>query len=113
MLLLLLATFAFYQPTAADAPSCSNGGYCVPPSACAPYYLESLYDPSAHCYLSPDTPGVCCPSPKKDAHGSPDLLAQPERPLGSTSHLEFDLYSLNHTAYFALQEIAWVTDFEG
>jgi len=85
----------------------------VPPSACAPYYLESLYDPSAHCYLSPDTPGVCCPSPKKDAHGSPDLLAQPERPLGSTSHLEFDLYSLNHTAYFALQEIAWVTEFEG
>ena len=43
-------------------PYCANGGYCVPPVACAPWYLTSLYDSAAACYLAPGTPGVCCPS---------------------------------------------------
>ena len=51
---------------AAPAPYCANGGYCVPPVLCAPWYLESLYDPSAPCYLAHGTPGVCC-APKKPA----------------------------------------------
>ena len=45
-------------------PYCANGGYCVPPVACAPWYLTSLYDPAAACYLAPGTPGVCCPATK-------------------------------------------------
>ena len=48
----------------AEVAYCANGGYCVPPVHCAPYYLESLYDPAAPCYLAHGTPGVCCP-PKK------------------------------------------------
>ena len=43
-------------------PYCANGGYCVPPVACAPWYLTSLYDSAAACYLAPGTPGVCCPA---------------------------------------------------
>ena len=39
---------------------CSNGGYCVPPVACAPNYFKLLSDPGAACYLAPGTPGVCC-----------------------------------------------------
>ena len=49
-----------------DIPYCANGGHCVPPAHCAPWYLESLYDPAAPCYLGPNTPGVCC-VPKKSA----------------------------------------------
>ena len=49
-----------------DVPYCANGGHCVPPAHCAPWYLESLYDPAAPCYLGPNTPGVCC-VPKKSA----------------------------------------------
>ena len=45
-------------------PYCANGGYCVPPVACAPWYLTSLYDSAAACYLAPGTPGVCCPPHK-------------------------------------------------
>ena len=45
---------------AAAAPYCPNGGQCVPPVLCAPWYLESLYDPGAPCYLAHGTPGVCC-----------------------------------------------------
>ena len=33
-------------------PYCANGGYCVPPVACAPWYLTSLYDSAAACYLA-------------------------------------------------------------
>ena len=40
--------------------------YCVPAMHCAPWYLESLYDPAAPCYLAHGAPGVCCP-PKKPA----------------------------------------------
>ena len=44
-----------------DQPAyCGNGGYCVPPVFCSPWYQESLYDPAAPCYLAPGTPGVCC-----------------------------------------------------
>ena len=43
------------------APYCSNGGYCVPPVSCAPWYLNTLYDPAAACNLATGTPGVCCP----------------------------------------------------
>ena len=42
-------------------PYCSNRGYCVPPVACAPWYLNILHDRDAACYLAPGTPGVCCP----------------------------------------------------
>ena len=49
---------------AAAAPYCANGGYCVPPVFCAPWYLESLYDPAAPCYLAHGTPGVCCATKK-------------------------------------------------
>ena len=45
---------------------CANGGVCVEPVLCSPWYLESLYDPGAACYLGPSTPGVCC-APKKPA----------------------------------------------
>ena len=45
-------------------PYCANGGYCVAPVACAPWYLATLYDSSASCYLAPGTPGVCCPVAK-------------------------------------------------
>ena len=48
----------------AAAPYCANGGYCVPPVFCAPWYLESLYDPAAPCYLAHGTPGVCCATKK-------------------------------------------------
>ena len=48
----------------AEVAYCANGGYCVPPVHCAPYYLESLYDPAAPCYLAHGTPGVCCPPQK-------------------------------------------------
>ena len=44
----------------AHEPYCSNGGACVPPALCAPWYLESLYDPSSPCYIAHGTPGVCC-----------------------------------------------------
>ena len=43
-----------------SVPLCGNGGYCVPPTLCAPWYLDSLYDPAAPCYLAHGTPGVCC-----------------------------------------------------
>ena len=55
------------HPTSAypvEVPYCANGGQCVPPSFCAPWYLESLYDPAAPCYLGPNTPGVCCVNKK-------------------------------------------------
>ena len=42
------------------AGGCSNGGYCVPQVTCAPWYLQSLSDPGAGCYLAPGTSGVCC-----------------------------------------------------
>ena len=44
-----------------EIPYCPNGGSCVPPSACAPFYLNALHDPvGAACYLAPGTPGICC-----------------------------------------------------
>ena len=55
-----LTTLNSYEPV----PYCANGGYCVPPVACAPWYLTSLYDSAAACYLAPGTPGVCCPAHK-------------------------------------------------
>ena len=56
------------------APYCSNGGYCLPPVACAPWYLNTLYDPSAACYLAPGTPGVCCPPRKSSCKYSNENL---------------------------------------
>lgn len=56
-----------YAPYAAEpvaVPYCANGGECVPAVHCAPWYLESLYDPAASCYLAYGTPGVCCPHKK-------------------------------------------------
>ena len=47
-----------------SAPYCGNGGYCVPPSFCAPWYLDTLYDPAAPCLLAHGTPGVCCVTKK-------------------------------------------------
>jgi len=100
-----------YAPVAQPA-YCANGGYCVAPVLCAPYYLESLYDPAAACYLAPGTPGVCCP-PKKKPYGSKGLLERTTAPEGSKSPLEFDTYTLNHAAFVGVQETEWVTEFEG
>ena len=61
-------TSAYPVPVVAhEAPYCANHGVCVPPALCAPWYLESLYDPAAPCYLGPNTPGVCCVN-KKHPH---------------------------------------------
>ena len=55
-----VAEAAFLAHGFVSAPFCANGGYCVPPTFCAPWYLDSLYDPAAPCYLAHGTPGVCC-----------------------------------------------------
>jgi len=91
---------------------CANGGYCVPPVLCAPYYLESLYDPAAPCYLAHGTPGVCCPQ-KKPPYTTRGLLQRASNPPGSKSPLEFDAYTLNHAAFVGLNEVAWNIEFEG
>jgi peroxidase len=90
---------------------CANGGYCVPPAACAPWYLESLYDPTAACYLAHGTPGVCC-APKKHSYPSRGVLERATAPPGSESPLEFDEYTLNHAAFVGLNEVAWNLEFE-
>jgi len=96
---------------AAAAPYCANGGYCVPPVFCAPWYLESLYDPAAPCYLAHGTPGVCCAT-KKPAYAKRGLLKRATNPPDSKSPLEFDQYTLNHAAFVGMNEVAWTTEFE-
>ena len=57
---------AYHAVPHGEPAYCANGGACVEPVLCSPWYLESLYDPAAACYLGPSTPGVCC-APKKPA----------------------------------------------
>jgi len=92
-------------------PYCSNGGYCVPPVACAPWYINTLYDPAAACYLAPGTPGVCCP-PRKQSYKKRGLLERAADPPNSKSPLEFDLYTLNHAAKVGELEVLWIAEFE-
>jgi len=92
-------------------PYCANGGYCVPPVACAPWYLTSLYDPAAACYLAPGTPGVCCPA-TKPTYKKRGLLKRAANPPGSESPLELDLYTLNHAAKVGELEVLWLAEFE-
>jgi len=90
---------------------CANGGVCVEPVLCSPWYLESLYDPGAACYLGPSTPGVCC-APKKPAYAKRGLLERAAFPTGYESPIQFDAYTLNHSAFVGINEVAWVSEFE-
>jgi peroxidase len=111
-------------------PYCANGGYCIPPVGCAPWYLSNFYEPSASCSLAPGTPGVCCPSRLPScklclnyvshthciANIIPDkkiqLLKGAADPPGSKTPLDFDLYTLNHAAKVGELEVAWIAEFE-
>jgi len=105
------AAFLVHGYTLAAVVVCGNGGYCVPPVICAPWYLDSLVDPAAPCLLALGTPGVCC-VPKKNTYAERKLLSRATAPAGSESPLEFDTYSLNHAAFVGLNEVAWNNEFE-
>jgi len=95
-----------------EVPYCHNGGSCVPPSACAPFYLNALHDPvGAACYLAPGTPGICC-VPRHTSYKKRPLLERATNPPGSESPLEFDLYTLNHAAKVGELEVLWQAEFE-
>ena len=47
-----------YKPA---TPLCIDGGSCVAPVSCAPWYLTTLYTPGAGCELATGAPGICCP----------------------------------------------------
>ena len=46
--------------TVLSSEPCYNGGQCVPPVQCAPYYLSSLLKPDSFCLVGQDSPGICC-----------------------------------------------------
>jgi len=90
---------------------CANRGICTTPVSCAPYYQDSLLDPTAPCYLAPGTPGVCC-FPKQPTYPKREQLKRAENPVGSESPFKFDNYSLNHAAQVGILEVQWLGELE-
>ena len=46
------------------------------------------------------------------ADGKRELLGRAPFPEGFKSPLQFDQYTLNHSAFVGMQEVAWVNEFE-